>query len=1049
MSPPDIRPRSSNHAQRMEQQPPIALSDHAPESFVSEKSVELSEAAEQPPATQSRRKRPIDMAYESMRAYTEPPRSSMFGVSPENIYFLPQPSRLPPPPPLDPSQAPPSPPRKNTLPRAKTQAQQVPPPASQKAQGKAKLNLLNPISLLARRRSSRAVEEAYSQSKSTPRLPDDFDPRIRGKVVHDFSAPRPSRPVSSNEPSMEFDGLQEAKWKRRSPNRRSANDQEDNSPSSTEKEHTPVFKENFDDDVASWSADMDSPAKRKSSAFMYQVSLQASQAPDPSSLPAFARNLPSNLSNDIATMRQISSPPPKPHLEILLESPAADQISAKSSPPTSPPKARSRATSINDTYSQGPGSPQRFKSNASRFSFDLAGLGSAAQEKLLEEKHRQKAERQERAIFPSNENDIEDGDDYDGYDDMDDDGLEEKIPGVNADAEISDLPVLQHGIENFQFISPNKSSFESAVSAASTGLTSPATPKDTQCQSVTSKSSPDMDQEQSEDHQTASEEGVSRSKPNLDVAMDHNLNATILQQEVNTEPSLAGLPLQHDFLDDDMYFDDGIIEDLKDDERQPFDESVFDDDTSRVYGLPLRDLGPLPRPLRQDHSPGNQSLQPDHSVSQSVDRDNYEEIVKPLPESLDENASIDELRDSVAEIQKPLDVPSASHTTALTQDKLGLHNQLAYAANQAALQGRFNRAYSRSSTHDSLDNATSSLGTATQDNHIFSKNDGLLISHDVDENDDANYDDIDMAFTEAEDDDPIIAAANAEDLENDDDGFYGQEFGFFARKPGSSDAEYANGGYFGPRAIESIHRMNSGRDNFLEPSLTPITERSEWSNRNSMVSPAMHGYPLSSQYQSSPQLADLMRVSEGEEMSLEALQRLRHSAWGGSSNSLPSSSNSQTGGSPLNYLPPGMVAPFMQATNSNNSVMSPANLAGSYHSFSSRGQASSNDSNPSPSGESPTITISPSQSDLFAGMQQHPPPPMHPPPPPPADSSPVKRSAVNGKPWAPGHSRTGSGAESVSYREENGRWFCEKTRVIEETGEVEVLGRSVIEGGRI
>ena len=38
---------------------------------------------------------------------------------------------------------------------------------------------------------------------------------------------------------------------------------------------------------------------------------------------------------------------------------------------------------------------RHFTSNASRFSFDLAGVGSSAQEMLLEEKHRQKAKQKE------------------------------------------------------------------------------------------------------------------------------------------------------------------------------------------------------------------------------------------------------------------------------------------------------------------------------------------------------------------------------------------------------------------------------------------------------------------------------------------------------------------------------------------------------------------------------------------------------------------------------------------------------------------------------
>ena len=1017
-------------------------------------SLSTTEAQKHPQPTQSRRKRPIDLAYESMRAYTEPPRRQSFGNTQDNASFLPHPSRAPPPPP--PKSTNPQPPQRQAPPPPVRTQPQAPAIAKQKSHGKARLNLLNPISLLARRRSSQAVEEAYSQSQSTPRLPDDFDPRIRGKVVHDFSAPKPSRPVSSNEPAKEWEGLSEAKRKRPSPNGRSGTNQDDHSPSSTEKEHTPVFKENFEDNVEPWSSAMETPAKKRSSAFMYQVSLQSSQPPDPSSLPAFARNLPSNVTNEIDALRKASSPPPKTHLEILLEPPAANQKSATSSPPTSPPKTRSRATSVNDSPFQTTGAPQRFKSNASRFSFDLAGVGSAAQEKLLEEKHRQKAKRKERESIQSMDQDLDDDDAYADYDDMEDDGLEEKIPGVNADADDPDMPALQQSLENVQFISPNKSSFDSVTSQISTGLTSPATPRDGQGHTLgyASKSSPDLLHLQPRDQQILSRGGILRPKSTPSGAIDTGLSPQPLQQDLASEINLAGLPQQYDQYDspndDDMYFDDGIIEDFGDGEAQPFDESVFDDDTNRVYGLPVRDLKPLPGPSSQTRfpkdKPSNEAEDSSHLITGPEDSEN----THPQPEASNDEDAIAEMRDSIADLNQPARTTSTSNAAGLTHDNLGLHDRLAFAANRAALEGRFNRTYSQASTHESHDGRDSSQGTATQENLLSSQIDGLLISRGVNDDNDFSFDDAENAFTEAEDDDPIIAAANAEALENDDEGFYGQEFGFFARKPGSSQAEYANGGYFGARALEGLHRMNSGRNN-LEPSLTPITERSEWSNRNSMVSLGMHGFPLSSQYQSNQQLTDLMRVQEGEEMSLEALRKLRRGAWGGSNGSLQSSSNSQNGGSPLTYLPPGMVAPFMQQTNSNGSLMSPnsQNLAGSFHSFSSGGPASSNDSDPSPSGDSPTITMSPSNSGLMLHL---PPQPMGPPPPPPADSSPVKRSAMNPPKttWVPGHSRNSSGAESVSYREENGRWFCERTRVIDaETGEVEVLGRTVVEGGRI
>ncbi len=911
---------------------------------------------------------------------------------------------------------------------------------AQKSHGKAKLNLLNPMSLLARRRSSQSGEEAYSQNQSAPRMPDDYDPRIRGKVVHDFSAPRQGRPLSSNGINQD---IALARLKGISPNRNSASNQEDDSSSSIEREHTPVFKENFDDEVEPWSRDMDSPAKRRSSAFMYQVSLQASQPPSQVSLPAFARRLPSNLSTEIDALRRSSPPPPKAPFVVLLETPLPNETSGKSSPPASPPNTRSRSVSITDPAFSTPGSPQRFKSNASRFSFDLAGVGSAAQEKLLEEKHRQKANRKEHESTLSDDNDLDEDDAYNDYNEMEDDGLEEKIPGVNADDDSPDIPVLQHAMDNANIISPNKSSFDSITSPVSTSLTSLGTPRDGHGQSVgftASKSPPYSSQSQLGEYQSLSKMETLRPKSTPNGSTDPGFNTQPLQREVASETNLAGLPSRYDYQDDDMYFDDGVIEDFDDGEHQVFDESVFDDDMSKVYGLPVRDLKPMPKPQDRRQSTNDQGWKSELTLQDIGSPDNGSSG-SWRPEVINDADAKTDIRYFAANIIQPARARSVSHTSGLTQDNLGLHDRLAFAANQAALEGKFNRTHSRSSTHESHDGPNSSLGTTTQENQLT----GLLIPRTMDDHHDFAFDDMNMTFTEAEDDDPIIAAANAEALENDDDGFYGQEFGFFARQPGSSESEYVHGGYFGSRAIEGIYRMNSGRDNFQEPSLTPITERSEWSNRNSMVSLAMHGYPLSAQYQSNPQLADLMRVQEGEELSLEGLRKLRRGAWGGSNGSLQSGNNSQNSGSPLTYWAPGMVAPLMQATNSNGSLMSPSsqNLAGSYQSFSSSGHDSSNDSNPSPSAESPTITLSASQSGLM--IQQ----PMGPPPPPPTDPSSRIFSAMDPKPCVPGHSRTSSGAESVSYREENGMWLCEKTRVIEETGEIEVLGRSVVEAGRI
>lgn len=159
------------------------------------------------------------------------------------------------------------------------------------------------------------------------------------------------------------------------------------------------------------------------------------------------------------------------------------------------------------------------------------------------------------------------------------------------------------------------------------------------------------------------------------------------------------------------------------------------------------------------------------------------------------------------------------------------------------------------------------------------------------------------------DDDAIIAEANAEALANDMDGFYGQEFNFYSapvQQPrnattnnnnNNSNADkdlvqFANGGYFIPTGVG---RSTSGRVVSREPNLTPITERSEYSNRNSVMSLAVPPYGSSSELRS-PGLAQLALLAEGDnsDLSLSALLRLRSRTFGGGS-----SVNSSREGSPM------------------------------------------------------------------------------------------------------------------------------------------------------
>ncbi|KAL8971930.1 MAG: hypothetical protein Q9183_000817 [Haloplaca sp. 2 TL-2023] len=951
-------------------------------------------------------------------------------------------------------------------------------------QGKTKFNLLNPMALLARRRSQQAVAEASSEKAQykhafppVPRIPDDFDPRIRGKVVHDFSAPRPG----SNRASIrdESERQREAilySSRRPSPNPTTSS-ADDNSPSSGERDHTPQFKEHFDDELDSLQ---DGPAKQGASAFMYHVSLSNPQ-PDPhrSSLPPFARALPSKIISAPGNRPDNNSPPINRPLEIVPETHIRDAVpsdkSLSSTPPRSPPfQARSRASSNTESPYQPAGLPKRFKSNASRFSFDMAGVGSASQEQILEDKHRQhekkKKARRSGGSQRSNagnggKNLDEEDEDFDEYDDVDDDnGLEEKIPGVNADEDEASMQYPPDQLQSSEYASPHQS-FTSDPSLASTGVTSPNTPRDSMSRPIhfDAVQTPNIVPYNFCSNELLYHAGLDpKAQTEGFVHAAHPHHTVDLDAHKDVPQSLV----QPDD-EDDMYFDDGMIDDLVE-QAEPFDESVFDDETSRIYGLPLRDQKLSSEGQGVAKGPSDPLTSGDTTAS-----DPTSTYGRP---SHTDNTLGHSRTEAVEPVQNaPVSLGGAAGNT----DPSAYYDALVAGVNRAAMDGKFARV---ASLHPQAENGFSHVHEAPQvdgsaDSVAVARSGGLTVGAGTADTEDFDFDD-DLA------DDTIIAAANAEALENDDDGFYGQEFGFFARASASGQAEYANGGYFGSRAFEGIGRSHSGRAN--EPSLTPITERSEFSNRNSAISLAMHGFqPHSAGAQSSPglaQLADLMHMEE-DDMSLSALMKLRRGAWGGSAASLVSSSS----GSPMNHVPSAgfPAAVPMQHSNSSNGNFangSPLTMhsghhfaSSSYSLNSSNGIASSHeDSSPSP--VSATITLATQQQAL--PIQQ---PPQNVPPffsqhqlqqtmpllsqpavgqshhPHRRSISPVKRSSM-GPPSKPlkGHSRNSSAAsESVSYILEGGgedggqgHWVLEKRRT-DESGAVEVLGREVVEGGRI
>jgi hypothetical protein len=731
--------------------------------------------------------------------------------------------------------------------------------------GKAMLHLLNPITLLARRRSAQIVSSRAAETKITnrnvPAMPDDYDPRIRGKIIHDFSAPRPRRNVSSTQQET---NAQDASLSQMPSQPLGARWNEQNKRHS---DHSPVFKEHFEDQNV---LQVENKGYLQSSLLTSQ-----SQHGNDQSLPVFARNLPTHL--------------PEQNKEIT-EQPEPEEVE----PPPSPPKETSHA---HPEHSQDPdtiphlpfnpsGLPRHLKSNASRFSFDMSGVESSTQEKMLEEKH--KAKEASRKMEDGYFDDFDEDFDNDMMDDLD--GLEEKIPGVNVDADDDDYDDFSASRD----INELKSWVLSELSPGVASPITPAPPNQTNnsffaLDRYENTQLDDFSRQQSDEEQLNQEQLNQEQSPPLassDVPASHQSAPTALDQ-----------PSQILDDDDDLYFDDGEFGDLDADNQDGgFDESIFDDETSHLYER--KTVGaPTAAPLANHAVPDGGKSSPG---KESLAAENGDQGLRHMPSvASDYRVAGSVKRGPLGEPIPNMGPARGAHGGVLTEQNLDLlHNALAFAANEASHGGRFDRTFSTSERSQGQESVAQTSQTIDSQPGLVS--DESRVSQPVDHMafedvlDDRIYDDFDDSYF----DDAIVAAANAEALENDDDGFYGQEFGFYAQADGSDSSELTNGGYFGPRRVEGITRNHSSRGKFQEPSLTPITERSEWSTRNSMISLKAHGttHPGATHPNSalaSPGLAQLVDMGNlDDELSLSALMKLRRGAWGGSNGSLRSSAGS-------------------------------------------------------------------------------------------------------------------------------------------------------------
>lgn len=915
--------------------------------------------------------------------------------------------------------------------------------------GKTRLNLLNPMSLLARRRTSNAVTHLSPETLAANRAGQThtFDPRIRGTVVHDFSAPRgpPRRNVSYND-MRDHENTRDLS-KQRSPNPQHGETDDNATSPWSGGNHTPVFTEDFEEEQYPAAG----PHVRKASDLtdltlpkpLYAKGASRPIEPNSTSKSNELQQKQVEATRHISTRKPVPpvptyAPPPVPPQTDAPVEPSRISIDPAAAPPKSNSSAKKgRSRNVSEVSAKDAAFPKHMKSTSSRFSFDM--IGAAEQERLLEDRHRQRA-LEKKAEEPTGEDGGEFDDDFDYDAMMDDDDLEERIPGVNADLEDDmdyyeePIPGINADIEEESEEDPIPS-MEPYVGKEDTE-TLPEANNDrlggfTFQQSLAtplSPRSPGMALTPRDANGEVIGFAMTKNSPNLPGAGGLNQVSTIspvspTSDEIHTseiDRESQGLGLQgvktyqekqllspviefeSDFPqasgidDDDLYFDDGIISGPAGGDAVEFDESVFDNIDTDEYGRPLKQLSPLPTlyvppTLAPDPSPPLRKIDED-----SVVNDTSEEVISPtLPQSggLAPQPSVSERIKGQPSIDS---LPSHG----LTENSLAAYQSaLAAAAFAAAANGKFRRDSTAPSEQEDVQPGLVTDSSHTSHYEPFSPNYEL--------EDDFDYDD-------ALEDDAIIAAANAEALANDCDGFYGQEFGFYSAPAG--EAEYSNGGYFGPRGVEGINRSQSGRVVSREPNLTPITERSEYSNRNSFMSLNMLPSPGSVTSPGLAQLAGMMSSPEfdsGGDMSLGALLKLRRGAWGGSQASLHSSNGSpRSAGGIDDSSPSGQNPPWAQG----GAVGNPHRRKNSAFSLVS-------DTEDSPPG-SPTLTMSV-------------PAPM-------ADQE--KENAFRK------HKHSAS-TESVSYLKEEDpvvgeRWILERRRTAEDGG-VEVLGREVVEGGRI
>ncbi|TGJ87095.1 hypothetical protein E0Z10_g1640 [Xylaria hypoxylon] len=786
-----------------------------------------------------------------------------------------------------------------------------PPVARDPSKAKKGLPFLNnPLStLLARRKTSQNIPDLTLSTREST-----YDPRIRGTRVHDFSAPRQWKPILQpsnvgNKPTNSSDGqISHSQYNTQvAPPTRAP-------PVPPKDDHTRSSRTSSSNSKGySMDTTLSQGSRDSSGAQLVGKQAEVESAPRP--------NIPTSLSK--ASMSRKAS-----------------------------------ATSVRSSFSA---IPRHMKSTSSRFSFDM--IGAAEEEKLLEERHRQRQMDKLSSVAGDRRDSRfdefdEDAFDYDGMDYGDD--LEERIPGVNADLdEYEEDYEATNDPDNDQ---DNFAGFVFQRSASTSALTSPygpgvlPTPRDANGDVIgyaETGDTPGLDQ-----CPGTSQDFLAEPSPNKLYNGGTAAGLGIQELEPVIESSGSTVRVEertHLSKDDELYFNDGLIHDFDGEgDGSTFDESIFDLNDTDKFGRPIPQM--FANALAQRNAALETKKRESDITSRLSVRSAVSHSTAHTSLSAPTHAKTTNLQDEghTSHVAPPQSEPDTSHMAQPQAPEQVLprtegdvvavyHAALAAAAHEAAASGKFRR----DSSPDLPKNLTITSPTTSGSLHSQSDaiNEDALADYELDDDFSAGLDDYEL------DDDAIIAEANADALANDSDGWYGQEFGFYSApvsQPTHAQtslseknlSQYSHGGYFVP---SGVNRTTSGRVVSREPNLTPITERSEYSNRNSLMSIGWPQGPNNSGTIQSPGLAQLAIMAEDHDMSLSALLKLRSRAWGGSQVSLASSRE----GSP--YDRNGATSPLGQEFGSINLAPGRKNSAFSIYSQDSTGAGSDSGS--------PTLTM--------------------------------------------------------------------------------------------